>query len=103
MDTPITGSSYISMRPDHRAESSLPGKSKTEGILRTVVRSKVGPGAADFLHNLFLHIRYCTAIGGVPVSLCVKRVRNHIFLKINVIDNYKCDDFFMTFCQKFIN
>ena len=52
------------------------------------------------------HVKYFTAIGGLPVSLCVKSVGNqHIFLNGNVKDIYinsKFHDFPMTFCQIFI-
>ena len=37
--------------------------------------------------SYFLHVKYFTAIGGLPVSLCVKIIdEQHIFLKRNVID-----------------
>ena len=69
-------------------------------------RSKAEPGIAGFLLNPFLHVKYFTAIGRLPVSLYLISVGNqHIFLKRNVIDIYKnakFHDFFMTFCQIFI-
>ena len=72
----------------------------------TVVRSKAEPGVPGFLLNHFLHVKYFTAISGLPVSLCVKSVgTQHIFLKRNVMDIYensKSHDFSMTFCQIFI-
>ena len=44
--------------------------------------------------SYFLFIKYFTAIGGLPVSLCVKSIGNqHIFLKRNGIDIYKNSKF----------